>query len=562
LLGKICDGKYRIIRLIGQGGMGSVYEAEQLETGQLVALKSIDADLLARGKSSVGRFQREARAMGAIDTDHIVRVLDAGVDPETRAPYMALELLDGEDLQRLLARVEKLEPDTALRIAAQICLGLEKAHAARVVHRDIKPANVFLARRGDGEIVVKILDFGIAKIKPDASAQGGITTGLTRTGGIVGSPAYMSPEQARGLSDIGYTTDLWSLGVLLYRCLSGTVPHDHLEAFGDMIIAICSEAPRPIQSLAPWVPPGAAAVVRGALQVEIGERFATATAMLDAIRRLLPDGWSLREELLSPVSAATRAIVAPKLPGVHSSDDAHQRLARITARAPDPLADVTTAHPPDQAVPLPSRASALAVDGSATTAEASVTTGANLGAGARRTTSNSDPRARSRWKAPAVVGLLAAAGFMVFRIATTPTQRVSLPIVDASTQAVDASKKPVDASTSVAAAPASAPRHAKLVVLPVDVVVEIDGKSAAIEGGTVELEGALGSRHRVRLSKGKQERTDEVIMTDTGISPEKLELEVAKPRATTKASANAATFPPPKPTPSPSVDPMIPDKFK
>ena len=538
--------------------MGSVYEAEQLETGQLVALKSIDADLLARGKSSVGRFQREARAMGAIDTDHIVRVLDAGVDPATRAPYMAMELLDGEDLQHLLARVEKLEPDTALRIAAQICLGLEKAHTARVVHRDIKPANVFLARRGDGEIVVKILDFGIAKIKPDASAQGGITTGLTRTGGIVGSPAYMSPEQARGLSDIGYTTDLWSLGVLLYRALSGTVPHDHLEAFGDMIIAICSEAPQPIQSLAPWVPPGAAAVVRGALQVEVGERYATATAMLDAIRPLLPDGWSLHEDRLSPVSAATRATVAPKLPGVHSSDDARQRLARITARAPDPLADVTTAHAPEEPAPRRSRASALAVDGSATTAEASVTTGANIGAGSRRTTSNSDPRARSRWTVPAAVGLLAATGLIVFRVATTPTQHVSVPIVDASTRPIDASKSPVDASTSVAAAPAPAPHRARLVVLPVDVVVEIDGKSAPIDGGTVELEGALGSRHRVRLSKGKQERTDEVIMTDTGIAPDKLELEVTKPRVTTPT----ATFPPPRPTPSPSVDPMIPDKFK
>jgi serine/threonine-protein kinase len=376
LIGQICDGKYRIIRLIGQGGMGSVHEAEQLGTGQLVALKCIGADLFARDKTSVDRFQREAVAMSAIDTDHIVRVLDVGVDPATGAPYMALELLDGEDLQHLLARVEKLEPDTALRIAAQICLGLEKAHEARVVHRDIKPANVFLARRGDGEIVVKILDFGIAKIKREASAEDGITAGLTRNGGIIGSPAYMSPEQARGLGDIGYTADLWSLGVLLYRCLSGTVPHDHLEAYGDVLLAICSQTPLPVQAHAPWVRPEAAAVIRGALQIKIGDRFSTATAMLDAIRPLLPGGWSLHEDLLSPVSAATRASVTPKLSGVQSSDDARQRLGRLTARVPDPLEDVTTASGPDKAAVSARRAAAIACDEAATTTASGVSTGA------------------------------------------------------------------------------------------------------------------------------------------------------------------------------------------
>jgi serine/threonine-protein kinase len=482
---------------------------------------------------------------------------------------MVMELLDGEDLQRLLARVEQLEPDTALRIAAQICLGLQKAHEARIVHRDIKPANVFLARRGDGEIIVKILDFGIAKIKPDASAQSGMTTGLTRTGGIVGSPAYMSPEQARGLSNIEYTTDLWSLGVLLYHCLSGTVPHDHLEAVGDRIIAICSEPPLPIQSLAPWVHPDAAAVVRGALQVEIGDRFPTATAMLDAIVPLLPDGWSLREDLLIPVSAATRATVAPKLPGVHSSDDARQRLARITARAPDPLADATTARFDDEPRPNAPRASASAVDGSATTQEASVTTGAEVGAASGRAKGKSGLRARPRWRTFAAVGVLVTTGLLVFRVSTAPTQQLSPLPVDASASVLDASASVLDASASVLdagaptiAAPLPVLHRAKLVVLPGDVVVEIDGQPAPVEGGTVELEGALGSRHRVRLIRGKQERTDEVIMTDTGVSPDKLELEVTKPRGPTPPSTPTAPLHPIAPKPSPSVDPMIPDKFR
>jgi serine/threonine-protein kinase len=489
LIGEICDGKYRILRLLGEGGMGSVYEARQLESGQLVALKCIHRDLLVRGKNSVSRFQREAKALGALDADHIVRVLDSGVDPVTRAPYLVMELLDGEDLQSLLSRIAKLEPDTALRIAAQICLGLQKAHEARVMHRDIKPANIFLARGGGGEIVIKILDFGIAKIKPEAS-QSGPTTGLTRTGGLLGSPLYMSPEQARGLSTIDYTTDLWSLGMVLYRLLSGGLPHGHIDGFGDMIMAICSQIPRPIQATAPWVRPEVAAIVHGALQLEVDDRFPTATAMLDALLALLPDGCSLHEDLLRPVSAATCAVIAPKLPEVVQ--------------------------------PVKNR---------------------------------SDPPARARWTALLTVGLLVAAGVVAVRFARAPA---------ASPSGLAASTAPVPAP--LVPAPLPALQRAKLVVLPADVAVEIDGKAAPVEGGTVEIEGALGSRHRVQLRKGKQERTDEVIMTDTGMSPDKLELETAKARPAAHGvkaqGASPATPQPIAPKPPAPGDSLIPDTFK
>ncbi|WP_437284664.1 serine/threonine protein kinase [Sorangium sp. So ce406] len=320
MIGQLHDGKYRVIRLLGQGGMGAVYQAEHVETGEHVALKCMNGELLVPGKSSVERFHREAKAMGAVDTEHRVRVLESGTDPETQAPYLVMELLEGEDLQQLLDRVGSLDPDTALRVAAQVCIGLQKAHEARVVHRDIKPANLFLARRREGEIVVKILDFGIAKLKRDAN-QDGPTTSLTRTGGILGSPLYMSPEQARGLSDIDYRTDLWSLGMVLYRTLTGKLPYEHIAGFGDLIIAICSRPPPSVQSVAPWVRAEAAAVVHGALRLDAGERFPTAAAMLEAIRRLLPDGFGLRDELLVPASAATRATIAAKLPVAHAADD-------------------------------------------------------------------------------------------------------------------------------------------------------------------------------------------------------------------------------------------------
>ncbi|WP_437332125.1 serine/threonine protein kinase [Sorangium sp. So ce394] len=331
LIGQLHDGKYRIIRLLGQGGMGAVYEAEHAETGEHVALKCMDGSLLVPGKSSVERFHREAKAMGAMDTEHIVRVLDSGTDPETKAPYLVMDLLEGEDLQQLLDRIGCLEPDTALRIAAQVCLGLQKAHEAGVVHRDIKPANLFLARHREGEIIVRILDFGIAKIKREPH-QVGPTTGLTRTGGILGSPLYMSPEQARGISDIDYRTDIWSLGMVLYRALAGKLPYEHIGGFGDLIIAICSQPPPSIQALAPWVRTEAASVVHGALRLDTGERFPTAAAMLDALRSLLPDGFDLRDELLVPVSVATRAAVTAPLPAVRTADDADRPLVSPVVR--------------------------------------------------------------------------------------------------------------------------------------------------------------------------------------------------------------------------------------
>lgn len=331
LIGQLYDGKYRVIRLLGRGGMGAVYEAEHVETGEHVALKCMDGALQFPFKSSLARFHREAKAMSAIDTDHMVRVRDAGTEPETDAPYIVMELLQGEDLQLLLDRVGSLEPDAALRIAAQVCRGLQKAHEARIVHRDIKPANLFLAQRGEGEIIIKILDLGIAKIKQEPG-QVGATTGLSRSGGVLGSPLYMAPEQARGRADIDYRADLWSLGMVLYRALAGRLPHEHISGFGDLIIAICSQAPISVQALAPWVPPEAAAVVHGALRLDPTERFATAAAMLDAIRPLLPDGFALREDLLVPVSAATRATRAEKLATLDAEDNTQERLARIASQ--------------------------------------------------------------------------------------------------------------------------------------------------------------------------------------------------------------------------------------
>lgn len=328
------DEKYRILRLLGEGGMGCVYEAVRVEDGSHVALKLInnshpsDSELSRFQREakavSLAQFQREVTAVSAVDTEHIVRMLDSGKDPKSNAPYLVMELLAGESLQQLLDRTGPLEPDTVLRIAAQVCRGLGQAHAAGVIHRDIKPANLFLARGEAGEIVVKIVDFGIAKIRKELMSTG-LSTSLTAAGGLIGTVAYMSPEQAQDSKKIDFRTDLWSLGVVLYRALSGKVPHHDIELLNDLILAICRQPPRSLleKDVAPWVPQEVAAVVHCALRLDPVFRFATATEMLDTISPLLPNGpddFALHEDMLIPAKKAhapvqTRPPPAPTIPG-------------------------------------------------------------------------------------------------------------------------------------------------------------------------------------------------------------------------------------------------------
>jgi serine/threonine protein kinase len=296
MLGKTIDGKYQIVRLLGQGGMGAVYEATHVGTGRRVALKVIIAETISR--DAILRFQREARAAGVIESQHIVQVLDTGIDRELGVPFMVMEYLLGEDLQKLGERIGALSPELALRIVAQACAGLQKAHEAHVVHRDIKPANIYLARR-DEDLVVKLLDFGIAKVKEE-QLTGGTDPALTRTGSMMGSPLYMSPEQAQGLKTVDHRTDVWSLGAVLYEVLAGKTPHHRAETLGQLIMAICSAPPVPIQKLAPMVPQAAADIVHRALQLDPNDRFQSVAEMRDAIRRLLPQGTSLTEAMLVP----------------------------------------------------------------------------------------------------------------------------------------------------------------------------------------------------------------------------------------------------------------------
>jgi len=282
----------------------------------MVAVKVILAPDLEKKKDHVKRFQREARVVGQMETRHICQVTDTGTDPATGRPFMVMELLKGNELGELIKRVGPLDPKAAVEIAAQACHGLQKAHEAKVVHRDIKPPNIFLAEQ-DGDIIAKILDFGIAKVHADADWQPRSST-LTHAGALVGSPRFMSPEQARSRPDIDHRTDVYSLGVVLYYMLAGLAPFHEVESVGDLIFTICSDPAPPLQDVAPWVPAEIAEAVHRALQIEREDRFQTAQEMQQALKQLLPEGFKLSRSLLTGLNAEAKSHVA--LPSTRNRD--------------------------------------------------------------------------------------------------------------------------------------------------------------------------------------------------------------------------------------------------
>jgi serine/threonine-protein kinase len=247
--------------------MGTVWEGVHATLATRVAVKFIDADH-ANSPEARSRFENEARAAASLRSKYVVEVYDHGVSEDGR-PFIVMEYLDGEPLDRRLDRLGRLPPkDTAL-ILHQVCRALAKAHAARIVHRDLKPENVFLVWDDeDGTDLVKVVDFGIAKFTDGSLGP----SSATRTGSVLGTPYYMSPEQARGLRSVDYRTDIWSLGVIAYRCIVGVLPFEG-EAIGDLLVKLCT-SPIPVPSrFAPDVPPGFDAFIARALARDPAERF-------------------------------------------------------------------------------------------------------------------------------------------------------------------------------------------------------------------------------------------------------------------------------------------------
>ena len=289
--GVVLDGKYRLVAPIGQGGMGSVWRAQHLGLDAPVALKLMTREMAAHPEA-VRRFTQEAKAAASLRSPHVVQILDYGVDPASREPFIAMELLEGDSLSSRIRRCTRLSLADTVRVIAHVARALTLAHAARIVHRDLKPDNIFLVRNGDEE-VAKVLDFGIAKSSALASGLSA-EHAQTATGSVLGTPFYMSPEQITSSKSVDHRSDLWSLAVIACECLTGKRPF-HSDSALSLAVMICQgQGARP-SSLGP-VPPG------------FDEWFARGTA-LDRERRF-QSASELAESLAAPLGLAATAPVS------------------------------------------------------------------------------------------------------------------------------------------------------------------------------------------------------------------------------------------------------------
>jgi len=273
----VLAGKFRLVRKLGEGGMGTVWQADHLVLNSKVAIKVLGPEV-AQDSEALTRFLREAQSAASLRSPHVVQILDHGVDGGQ--PYIAMELLEGESLAERLIREGTLSPVETSRVITHMARALSRAHEAGIVHRDLKPDNVFLVKN-DEEQIAKLLDFGIAK------ATGKLTSGIgraTRTGTVMGSPYYMSPEQAEGLKTLDHRTDIWALGVIAFECLLGQRPFDG-ESVGGLVLAICTR-PMPVPSKFGKVPAGFDRWFAKACARDLKHRYASAKQAAADLREL------------------------------------------------------------------------------------------------------------------------------------------------------------------------------------------------------------------------------------------------------------------------------------
>jgi eukaryotic-like serine/threonine-protein kinase len=319
LSGRVVDGRYKIGRLIGKGAMGIVYEAEHVLVGRKIAVKFGYA---GPSSSAFERFRREAKAAAAVGNAHIVDVLDMGrLDAGTS--YMVLERLEGKDLGFTVASEGRFTLRRALNVALQLCDALSAVHAVGIVHRDLKPENVFLTRR-DGRVdFVKVLDFGVCKVREPGGTR------VTASGEAIGTPQFMAPEQAEGRSDVDHRADLYSLGAILYFLLADKPPFD-AATWPQLLLKITYDSPPPLSEREHGVPPELDAVVQRALAKNPEQRFQTCEELkaalepfsqeVDAlastaptVRSLRPAASSVNPSSTAPHSAASAERATPTI---------------------------------------------------------------------------------------------------------------------------------------------------------------------------------------------------------------------------------------------------------
>jgi eukaryotic-like serine/threonine-protein kinase len=330
LVGETLGGKYLVRSALGKGGMGTVYEGVNIQIGRVVALKVLHAKQLKK-KEAVKRFYQEARTAGAIGHPNICEVYDLGT-LENGCPYLVMERLVGVTLADRIAKERTLPIPDVLDALTQVLSGLVAAHAKGIIHRDIKPENVFLTLREGYPPVAKLLDFGVSKILPISEGTRDSDLDLTRAGMVMGTPFYMSPEQARGDRDLDARLDIYGCGVLLYEALTGKRPFD-AKSYNVLLWQILTKPPKPARELRPEIPSAVARVIEIAMSRNRDDRFPSATAFIQALakarnepfrsepprvppppetQRMAFDSGSLHEEVpisveLSPESAASQS---------------------------------------------------------------------------------------------------------------------------------------------------------------------------------------------------------------------------------------------------------------
>ncbi len=307
LEGRVLASRYRLERRLGQGGMGEVWLAQHVNLGTPVAIKLVSPHV-ANDERARSRFLREAKSAASLSSPRVVQIFDYGVDGDT--PYIAMELLDGEPLSARLAARGKLSPAETLRFISDTCRAIAKAHDARIIHRDLKPDNIFVVEQEDEERA-KVLDFGIAK-----GFANDTMTANTQSGAVLGTPYYMSPEQAQDAANVDHRTDLWAVGVIAYQCLLGKRPFvaDSLPGLSVKIIA----DPIPVPSEQGDVPPGFDGWFARAVERDVDRRFQSAREMSEALAAVLGDGISsVTDPSLSLAVPATNSArgIGPRVAG-------------------------------------------------------------------------------------------------------------------------------------------------------------------------------------------------------------------------------------------------------
>jgi eukaryotic-like serine/threonine-protein kinase len=330
--GDLISGKYRLLRPLGAGGMGSVWAARNELTDRDFAIKFL-LPTLAQSKEALQRFFQEARACGQIKHPAVVDVYDMG-QAEDGSPYLVMELLEGEGFDHRLHRAGIFRPAEAAAWLAFVARGLEEAHVRGLVHRDLKPGNIFFALDDRGDVIPKVLDFGVSKVTRD---QGDFNMVKTTTGAVLGSPTYMSPEQASGDPDVDGRADVWSLGVILYEALTGTLPFDAAN-YNALMVSIITRPHRPANEVAPGIPADLSAIIDHALEKDRADRIGTARELAERLETVAtalggaPDLPRLQPK--TPSLMPGPAVLQTEVPTQGSWSDGNKARRRKQKRSP------------------------------------------------------------------------------------------------------------------------------------------------------------------------------------------------------------------------------------